>query len=146
MLRPASSVDSNAASAAPDRRWRARLRSARRLALLAALALLPAAPAGASVYGFLDQGAIRYFRGDDAELMSRNLDAVLADPVDDAQQSWRNPATGSHGRAVVLETFEHEGMPCRRLRISNHAQGVDDVSTADMCNVDGTWKVLRLPE
>mgnify|MGYP001813418185 CR=1 FL=1 len=112
--------------------------------LLAAALLAPAA--GASVYGFLDQGAIRYFRGDDARLMSENLDAVLADPADDAPREWRNPNTGSHGRAVVLRTFEHQGMRCRRVRVTSHARGVDGMSTADMCDVDGTWKVLRLPE
>jgi hypothetical protein len=108
-------------------------------------ALLPAA-VGASVYGFLDQGAIRYFRGDDTRMMSENLDAVLSEPADKSPREWRNPKTGSHGRAEVLHSFEHEGMQCRRVRVSNHARGVDGMSTADMCEVDGAWKVLRLPE
>jgi surface antigen len=115
------------------------------LALTGVLALLPA-PSDASVYGFLDQGAIRYFRGDDATLMSQNLDAVLADTADAGPRQWRNPETGSHGNAEVVKTFEHDGMRCRRVRVHNHARGVDDVSTADMCEVDGSWKVLRLPE
>jgi surface antigen len=112
----------------------------------AALLLTLAAGAGASMYGFLDQGAIRYFRGDDAKLMAANLDAVLADPAHRPGRDWRNPQTGSHGSAVVLESFEHDGMQCRRVRVSNHARGVDDLTTADMCKLDGAWKVLRLPE
>ncbi len=119
--------------------------SASKLTLLLSTALLATA-AGASVYGFLDQGAVRYFRGDDAELMMQNLNATLADPADGATQAWRNSATGSHGRAGVLKRFEHDGMDCRRVRVTNHARGIDDTATADMCNVDGTWKVLRLPE
>jgi hypothetical protein len=37
-------------------------------------------------------------------------------------------------------------MACRRVRVTNHARGIDDTATADMCQVDGAWKVLRLPE
>jgi len=89
---------------------------------------------------------VRYFRGDDADLMLENLHAVLAESADNAAREWRNTATGSNGRAVVLKRFEHEGMNCRRVRVSNHARGVDDTVTADMCQVEGAWKVLRLPE
>ena len=102
--------------------------------------------AQAAVYGFLQQGAVRYFRGEDAELMMQNLEAALSAPTDDAPHEWRNPATGSHGRAEVLKRFEHDGMACRRVRVTNHARGIDDTATADMCQVDGAWKVLRLPE
>lgn len=151
MFRPASRTETSAPPlpAVAHRLWLARFRpaSARRpLALLVTLCLLFPTLAAASIYGFLDQGAIRYFRGDDARLMSENLDAVLADPAEKVPREWRNPATGSHGRAEALSTFEHDGMHCRRVRITNHARGVDDVSIADMCEVNGTWKVLRLPE
>jgi surface antigen len=148
MYRPAPSVERNAASRHHVARHARRVRRppAPVLALLVTLCVLIPALAAASVYGFLDQGAIRYFRGDDARLMSENLDAVLANPADKVPRDWRNPATGSHGQAEALRTFEHDGMHCRRVRVTNHARGVDGMSTADMCEVDGTWKVLRLPE
>jgi surface antigen len=115
------------------------------LILLVATGLL-ATGAAAAVYGFLDQGAVRYFRGKDAELMAQNLDATLADPAENATHEWRNGATGSHGRAVAIKSFEHDGLACRRVRVTNHAHGIDDTATADMCKVNDTWKVLRLPE
>jgi hypothetical protein len=118
---------------------------AARRGLIALMLLLAAVGATASSYSFLDQGAIRYFRGDDAALMSANLNAVLAAPEHEPAQDWENPATGSRGRAEVLTRFAHEGMPCRRVRITNHARGIDTVTIADMCDVDGSWKVLRLP-
>jgi hypothetical protein len=101
---------------------------------------------GAQVFGFLDQGAVRYFRGDDTGLMSNNLTSVLDEPDDDASGDWRNAETGSYGRAVVEKAFEHQGMACRRVRITNHAGGIDDTSVVDMCKVEGAWKVLSLPE
>ncbi len=115
------------------------------LTLTLTAALMPMG-VGAQVFGFLDQDAVRYFRGDDTRLMSDNLTAVLDEPDDDASGDWRNPETGSYGRAVVEKAFEHQGMSCRRARISYHAGGVDDTSVADLCKVEGAWKVLRLPE
>jgi surface antigen len=124
-----------------------RRRPSRSLVLMLTLvAGLVATAAGAQVYGFLEQGAVRYFRGDDARLMSENLDAVLATPGEDEPGEWRNPETGSHGSAVVERSFEHQGMSCRRVRLANHAGSIDDTSVADMCQVDDAWKVLRLPE
>lgn len=113
--------------------------------LLASLLLIPLI-AEASVYGFLDQGAMRYFRGDDAALMSAAIDAALAEPADNKAQTWRNDATGSHGSATVVRSFEDGGRACRRIEINNHAGGADGRAVADMCRIDGVWKVLRMPE
>ena len=114
-------------------------------ALLGALTLLSAL-AHASVYGFLDQGAMRYFEGEDAALMSAAIDAALAAPTDSEARSWRNDATGSHGSVTVLRTFSDHGRNCRRIEIQNHAGGTDGRAVADMCQIDGVWKVLRMPE
>lgn len=113
--------------------------------LLLCLLGLSSAAMGA-VYGFLDQAPMRYFSAEDMAMMSANIDAVLADPNDDQEQSWSNDKTGNRGSAVSLRTFEENGMHCRRLRIDNHSQGNDERGTADLCQVDGRWKVLRLPE
>jgi surface antigen len=115
-------------------------------ALLSALTLLVPTLAHSSVYGFLDQGAMRYFEGEDAVLMSAAIDAALANPSDNETQSWRNDATGSHGSVTVLQTFTDNGRHCRRIEIQNHAGGMDGQAIADMCQVDGVWKVLRMPE
>ena len=113
--------------------------------LLACLLVL-SGTAMAATYGFLDQAPMRYFSAEDIAMMSANIDNVLADPDDNQEQTWSNDQTGNRGSAVSLRTFEEKGMQCRRVLIDNHAKGTDDRSTADMCQVDGTWKVLRLPE
>jgi surface antigen len=111
-----------------------------------ALSVLVSMGADAAIYGFLDQGAVRYFRGDDARLMSANLDTVLAAPELNRRSEWRNPKTGSHGSAVAERGFNHDGMQCRRVRLVNHAGGIDGTTVADMCKLEESWKVLRLPE
>ncbi|MGB5733934.1 MAG: RT0821/Lpp0805 family surface protein [Thiohalocapsa sp.] len=112
--------------------------------LLACLFGLSGSAMGA-VYGFLDQAPMRYFSAEDMAMMSAAMDTVLAAPDDNQGQTWRNDKTGHHGSVVSLRTFEQQGMRCRRLRIDNHAEGNDERSTADLCQVDGVWKVLRLP-
>ena len=119
------------------------------MALLMALLTCSLGLSGAAmgaVYGFLDQAPMRYFNAEDMAMMSANIDAVLADPDDNQEQTWSNEKTGNRGSAVSLRTFEDKGMHCRRLRIDNHSRGNDERSTADLCQVDGHWKVLRLPE
>jgi surface antigen len=116
----------------------------RALALVALLGPLPAATA--AVYGFLDQGAVRYFNTEDTQLMSATIDAVLEAPADGEARTWRNENTGSHGSVTALRSFRKNDMPCRRIEIRNHARGTDDRSIADLCRVDGAWKVLGMPE
>ena len=107
---------------------------------------VPGGAAVGAVYSFLDQTPMRYFTAEDSRLMSENIDAVLANPADNVSLGWRNDKTSSNGEAVSLRSFEHQGMSCRRLRIDNHANGADARTTADLCDVDGIWKVLRLPK
>ncbi|QQO53740.1 MAG: hypothetical protein N838_10635 [Thiohalocapsa sp. PB-PSB1] len=99
-----------------------------------------------ALYSFLEQAPMRYFSPEDSKLMSDNIDAVLAVPDNDVPQAWHNDTTGNHGSAMSTRSFRHQNMNCRRLRIDNHASGVDARITADLCDVDGVWKVLRLPE
>jgi len=115
------------------------------LLLLCCLFVSAGAAVGA-VYSFLDQAPMRYFNAEDTRLMSENIDAVLANPADNVSLGWRNNSTSSNGEAVSVRSFEHQGMRCRRLHIDNHANGADARTTADMCDVEGVWKVLRLPK
>ncbi len=104
-----------------------------------------AGAASASTYGFLDQGAMRYFSAEDTRLMSGTLNAVLTDPADRQPHEWRNDETGSRGSVIATATFTTDGLTCRRITIQNHARGIDGRSIADMCDVGGVWKVLRMP-
>ncbi|MGB5831242.1 MAG: hypothetical protein WBG92_04535 [Thiohalocapsa sp.] len=116
-----------------------------RILLLTLLAAL-SGTASAAVYGFLEQAPMRYFSAEDNAMMTANIDAVLAAPDDNAPRTWRNDKTSNYGSAVALRTFTHQEINCRRLRIDNHAQVGDGRTTADLCEVEGVWKVLRLPE
>jgi surface antigen len=125
-------------------------RAANRSRLLAALVLgaLVTLPAGlsASVYGFLDQGAMRYFAPSDLEQMSATIDKVLAEPNASETLSWKSSESDAHGRVRPGKSFEAQGMQCRRIEITNFANGREDRSVIDMCNQEGVWKVLRMPQ
>ncbi len=97
-----------------------------------------------AVYGFLEQAPMRYFNAEDSARMSANIEAVLADPTDNRSRSWHNDATGNRGSAEALRSFEHQEMKCRRLRVDNRAKGIEEQTTAELCQVEGVWKVLRM--
>ena len=60
-------------------------------------------------------------------------------------REWSNAETGNSGTATLLERFEHDGMPCRRIQ---HDITIEDVADKfryiiDRCQVaDGSWKLL----
>jgi surface antigen len=112
---------------------------------LGALICLPTG-LSASVYGFLDQGAMRYFSPAELEQMSATIDKALANPKASETLTWKSPKTDAHGSVRPGKTFEAQGMPCRRLEITNFVKGREDRSVVDMCNQDGVWKVLRMPQ
>ncbi len=113
--------------------------------LLGALISLPGG-LSASVYGFLEQGAMRYFSPAELEQMSATIDKVLANPSASETLSWKSAKTDARGSVRPGKSFEAQGMPCRRLEITNFVQGREDRSVVDMCNQDGVWKVLRMPQ
>lgn len=114
-------------------------------AILSGLILLPVG-LSASVYGFLDQGAMRYFTPADLEQMSATIDQVLAAPEARETLTWKSTKTDAHGQVRPGKSFEAQGMSCRRIEITNSASGREDRSVIDMCNHEGVWKVLRMPQ
>lgn len=59
--------------------------------------------------------------------------------------SWSNPETGNSGTAALIERFEQNGMPCRRIQHDIKLRTVADPYrfVVDRCRVaDGTWKLL----
>lgn len=60
-------------------------------------------------------------------------------------ETWSNPASGNTGSVQLIGSFEHKGLPCRRLQ---HDIKVKDVADPfryifDRCKVpSGEWKVL----
>ena len=62
-----------------------------------------------------------------------------------AVEKWSNPATGNSGTVSLMQVFEKDGMPCRKLRhnIKVHDQKDPVVYIFSRCRVkSGEWKWL----
>ncbi len=67
---------------------------------------------------------------------------VLDNGADGTEASWSNPATENSGSIKVLNTYEENGLRCRRTEFSNHARGLSGSGIHRLCKVaDGTWKI-----
>jgi 17 kDa outer membrane surface antigen len=115
-------------------------------AWVASLALLSGF-AGSTVcaqakYGPLDKTPAAKFTPDDWQLFYAALDSLAATGTDGAAQTWSNPKTGSSGKLELRSSFQaSDGRSCKRLRIANHAAGLDGVTTTNICRA-GTGKWL----
>jgi hypothetical protein len=108
---------------------------ARRLSLLTILAVaaVPLAAYAANL-AFLKNSPAYYFQPEDTDLMMKNARQVLdsADPA--AKQEWSNPKTGASGLAEVRGQFTAtDGVPCKRLRVTNKVKGVESDATYTVC-------------
>jgi hypothetical protein len=87
---------------------------------------------------FLKGTPAAHFKGDDQQLMQRNVQAALESAAADARHEWSNPKTGSSGWAQVKGEFTAtDGAPCKRLRVVNRAGGVENDSTQVVCKYEG---------
>lgn len=67
---------------------------------------------------------------------------VLDNGADGTQKTWENPDSGASGTIKVLNTYEQNGLRCRRTHFSNSAGGFDGAGTFNLCKVaDGSWKI-----
>lgn len=60
-------------------------------------------------------------------------------------ERWANQETGSSGVVRLIETFEYQGMPCRRLRhLIERADRADPLRlTVSRCQIaSGEWRLL----
>lgn len=116
----------------------------RSVALIFALALSGAAPAGAQVSPFGDSLDLT---ADDVEMLKAAAAALFAD--DGARlgdtRTWSNPASGNTGSVSLVKTFEHQGLPCKRVQHVVEQKGRADqvVYQFARCRTsDGTWRLL----
>ena len=73
--------------------------------------------------------------------MRGTMSEVLDNGADGAEDSWENPDSGASGAIQVLNTYEENGLQCRRARFSNSAGGFEGISYFNLCKVaDGSWK------
>jgi hypothetical protein len=89
---------------------------------------------------FLKQSPIAAFTGEDYDLMTRNVDAVLTNAKMPAKSEWRNPQTGNSGTAEALLEFSGpKGERCKRLRVVNKAGSRDSRATYTLCRNETGW-------
>ena len=117
-----------------------------------ALAVVAAVAVGA--FGLTARAQLNPFTSAGLELSQEDLDLLGAAaeklyldesvPVGTVER-WSNPASGNAGTVKLLGTFEHQGLPCRRLQHDITVKNVADPfrMTADRCKTaDGAWKAL----
>lgn len=112
--------------------------------LLSALTSTLAAAAG---LGFLQETPLAYFTDRDRELLREAATAVLKDPDAAAVREWMNPQNNYSGKIEGLGAYTaSDGAPCRKLRISTQARGVQNVASYSVCRTaDGDWKIAVRP-
>jgi surface antigen len=105
-----------------------RMRRLCTMALSAALVATGAAPAHAIQFGLKD-GPGAKFNDDDFALMMARVDVALKSPSEGEVLEWKSDKTPASGTVVPMNKLTWNGLPCRRLRITNvygqqKAQGV----------------------
>jgi surface antigen len=93
-----------------------------------ALVVAAAAPAHAIQFGLKD-GPGAKFNDDDFALMMARVDTALKSPTEGEVLEWKSDKTPASGSVVPMNKLTSNGLPCRRLRITNvygeqKAQGV----------------------
>jgi surface antigen len=108
---------------------------------LAAAALLCAHGTHANNLGFLKNTASALLTDEDRELQRAAIMAVLEDANAKSAKDWKNPQTGHSGSIQSLGNYRSDdGLPCRKLKISNHADGLQNEATYPVCKTaEGEW-------
>jgi len=78
------------------------------------------------------------------QLMRQNALKVLDVPGADAKEAWSNEKTGASGVAQVRGQFTaFDGATCKRLRLTNNAQGQHSDATYTVCKYPDRGWVLN---
>jgi hypothetical protein len=84
---------------------------------------------------------------EDYELANKAVEHLLNEnpPTIGAYDTWRNSASGNHGKFTILKIFTSKGMPCRKVNSSTYYHRSDSYRrfTLDVCKVPGgDWKIV----
>jgi surface antigen len=81
----------------------------------------------------------------DIELLTAAANRVYDAQQIGVEEPWSNPDSGNAGTAEILETFEREGLPCRRVEhvITIAGDAVPKRLVLSTCRVaDGRWLLV----
>jgi hypothetical protein len=105
-------------------------------------ALVVSASAFGQGYRWLDTSPIQHFTDEDWTLLRSTARDVLDNGADGSEDSWENSDSGASGSIKVLNTYEKDGLRCRRTYFANSAGGFHGTGIFNLCKVaDGTWKI-----
>jgi hypothetical protein len=92
---------------------------------------------------FLKDSAVSHFNDQDVAMMMQNMDDALNDTQAPTSREWKNSASGNAGKVEVLSAHKNaDGMPCKRVRFTNHARnGIVGSSTYAFCKRSEKWMI-----
>jgi surface antigen len=105
-------------------------------------AVLVSTSAFAQGFRWLDTSPVAHFNDEDWDMLRSTARPLLDNGADGSEDSWKNPDSGSYGSIKVLNTFQKDGLRCRRTYFSNSAGGFHGTGIFNLCKVaDGSWKI-----
>jgi surface antigen len=122
------------------------MRNKKPVSLLIGLAGAVPAIALAFDLTFLDQAPIRFMSDAEIDMMEATVVETLDKAADGETLTWRNDDTGNSGSVTAVKSFSERDLSCRRIEIVNRdakAAFGGATSMFDMCQIDGSWKILR---
>jgi len=105
-------------------------------------ALLVAGTASAQVgFGFLAETPLARFNADDLKMMNAAIEKALGAPEPGTPVHWANDQTASSGEVIPQRAFEHQGRPCRDLRVVNRHRRLESSGIYTMCRDNDRWSL-----
>jgi surface antigen len=115
-----------------------------------AAAALVAVSVGASAanLGFLNNTPITYMKQRDLQALNNAAQTALNTKQDGESLDWDNKGAGNtvpiNGTITPHDSFDAQGMKCRKITLVAHAKGQTQTWTPSACkHSDGKWKLLK---
>jgi surface antigen len=115
-----------------------------------AAAALAASSAGAFAanLGFLNNTPITYMKQRDLQALNKAAQVALDSKKPGESLDWNNEGAGNpvpvNGTVTPHETFEADGMQCRKVTLVANAKGQTQTWTPTACKqADGKWKLRK---
>ncbi|SAL00564.1 hypothetical protein AWB80_07900 [Caballeronia pedi] len=116
---------------------------------IAAAALVAvSAAASAANLGFLNDTPISYMKQRDLQALNSAAQVALNTKKDGESLDWDNKGTGNtvpiKGTVTPQNSFESDGLKCRKLTLVAEAKGQTQTWTPSACKAsDGKWKLKK---
>jgi surface antigen len=106
------------------------------------------AGAFAANLGFLNNTPITYMKQRDLQALNKAAQTALETNKDGESLDWNNEGTGNtvaiNGTVTPHETFESDGLKCRKITLVANAKGQTQTWAPTACRqADGKWKLKK---